>query len=97
MSFCKRKGAKFELFVYDKLKPVIPDLERLSGSGNRVVDKGDLRSKQVGILIECKHHRRVTDGDIARWFEKVAEEAKLQGLRPVLIFKENYGETLVVE
>jgi len=46
--------------------------------------------------IECKRVRRATRGDLAAWWAQTVAQADRAGLRPVLCYREDRGEWLVV-
>ncbi len=60
---------------------------RVSGSGNGVREKGDVRVEGTQELIECKHTSSTKKATIVRQFEKVAKEAYEEGYDPVLALR----------
>ena len=92
----KQKGNKFETEVMHKLRELEPAVARTSGSGSSYRDKGDLINFR-NYLIEAKHHKTVTWGKIMRWWHKIKKEAKTMNKTPLLIYKQNYQPTMVVE
>lgn len=84
----KRKGNKFENKVYDDIRAKGVLVRKNKGSGNAEDNKGDLETN--GLLIECKHYKKVNDKMIDSWMKKIFNEAIPLEKYPILIVKENY-------
>jgi len=93
----KAKGNKFENDVLRQCRVIHPASYKTLGSGNSKDDKGDIVFKNY--LIECKHMKDFTDGQLKGFFKKVSAEAMQrlidrggdikEGLTPLLVFKKN--------
>lgn len=91
----KKKGSSFENKILKQLRELdCLAAHKTLGSGNTADDKGDLVFPPY--LIECKHHKRLTKNTLMKFWEKICEEAEGQGLRPLLVYKENFRETMVM-
>jgi len=82
----KSKGNKFELMVFKDLRQYNPILKRTIGSGSSE-DDADLVDDRF--IIECKHHRELTQSQLNKFWKKLIEEAYKQKKTPVLVYKEN--------
>lgn len=89
----KSKGNKFENQVYDEIRGLGYWIRKNKGSGNADDNKGDLET--YNLLIECKHHKGVTDKQIMEWMEKIYTEATNVNKFGILIVKENYIKPIV--
>ena len=93
----KAKGNKFENEVLRQCRAIYPGSYKTLGSGNAKDDKGDLVFGKY--LIECKHMKDFTDGDLSRFFAKVKSEAdgRLEfGWIPLVVFKKNRRRPMVM-
>lgn len=84
----KAKGNSFENKIYDDVRAKGYFIRKNKGSGNAEDNKGDLETNNL--LIECKHHKKVTEGMVIKWMDKILLEAKPLDKYPILIVKENY-------
>jgi hypothetical protein len=91
----KAKGNKFENDVLRQCRKIAPESYKTLGSGNSKDDKGDIVFKNW--LIECKHMKDLTDGDLCKFFAKVSHEAsQREDFHPLLVFKKNRRRTMVM-
>jgi len=94
MVFGKSKGNKQENKIYRILKKIDTNTKKSLGSGNSKDEKGDIMFKNY--LIEIKHYKQVTDGLLNKWWRKIAKEARSENRIPILIYKENRRNEVVV-
>ncbi len=85
----KRKGNAFENYVKDAIQKrcnmEITLCRKTFASGAFEDDKGDV---VVGAyMIECKNYKKVTDGLINKWWDKIKEESEGGKKFPVLVNK----------
>lgn len=90
----KQKGNAFENKILKELRTIDPMSHRTIGSGNSKDDKGDIAFRNY--LIELKHHKSFTDGEIEKYWQKIKKEARAANKYPLLIYKENRRKTLVM-
>lgn len=90
----KSKGSQFELKILRQCKLVWPEAHRSIGSGSAKDESGDIFAGPF--CIECKHHKHFTDGQIEGFWKKINAEAKEQGKKPLLVYKENRRKALVM-
>jgi hypothetical protein len=83
----KKKGNKFEIFVYKDLRPWIPDIQRTLGSGSSERN-ADLETSEY--VIECKWWKVLTPTDLWKFWKKVEKQALARNKIPLLIFKQDY-------
>ena len=89
----KAKGNKWENFIYDDIRKLGYWIRKQKGSGCADDNKGDLET--YNLLIECKHHKKVSDKQISFWMNKIYEEALAEKKNPLLIIKINYKPAMV--
>lgn len=90
----KAKGNKFENEILHALRKLGLDAHKCLGSGNSVVDKGDLVCGDW--LIECKHHAKFSCHEISIFWMKILTEARGKSKEPLLVLKENHREALIM-
>jgi hypothetical protein len=83
----KGKGNKYENKIFKELREIIPEIHKTLGSGSSE-DDADLVCDEY--VIEIKHHKKLEENQIDRFFSKVFKQAVKRGKTPVLIYKENY-------
>ena len=89
----KRKGNAFENKVFKDLKAFLSEVAEIPvrktlGSGS---SESDADLKLVGNwVVETKCYKRLSDVELARFFDRVEIQATAFGRKPVLIWKENY-------
>jgi hypothetical protein len=89
----KHKGGNFENKVLKDLRGVVEIAYKSLGSGNTSDEKGDIVTRRF--MIECKHHRTFTDGEIDKYWIKLITEAEKEKKEPILIAKENRKDAVV--
>ena len=87
----KHKGNAFENYCKKAIQNAIGHevilCRKTFGSGSQPDDKGDL---VVGkYMIECKFHKKITEGKLKDWWRKIFLESNYDNKIPVLIYKEN--------
>lgn len=90
----KGKGNRYENIILKQLKVLEPMTHKTLGSGNSKDDKGDIRFP--GLLIEVKHHKKFSKGLLDKFWVKIVEEAKAEGIEPLLLYKENFKPAMVM-
>jgi hypothetical protein len=90
----KHKGSAFENKVLKEIREVVEIAYKSLGSGNTKDEKGDIITRCF--MIECKHHRTFTDRELDKYWVKLTKEAAVEKKEPILIFKENRREALVM-
>lgn len=91
-AYSKQKGNKMENEVFRDIRNIM-DCYKSIGSGNGL-DSGDLLTNCF--CIEIKHHKTLTDGQINNFWVKIVDEAAENNKEPILIYKENRREPLVM-
>lgn len=84
----KRKGSNFENHIMKELREIVPFVGKTLGSGSSE-DNADI--DHFGpFLIECKHHRTISEAELVRWWKKIVGQAEPVCKIPVIIYKENH-------
>jgi hypothetical protein len=81
------KGTRFELEVRDAFRAYGFDCDRVPNSGGLRI-KGDLYGN-LPVHVEAKHHERWS---LKEWLRQARADAPSEAI-PVVIFRENRGET----
>lgn len=92
----KHKGSAFESRIMRQLREIYPDAHRSMGSGcsNVADDKGDVVAGRF--MVECKHHAHFTRNELNKYWLKIVEEAAAAKKEPLLVFKENRCDDMVM-
>lgn len=90
------KGRAYEREIYKDLKPLIPDIRLTMGSGSGSIEKADLYSDELKIIIECKRWRKMPLKNLILFWDKLVKQAMDEQYMPYLIFRENMGESMVM-
>jgi glutaredoxin len=83
--YSKAKGNGWENQVFRDLRDAIECYKSI-GSGNGL-DAGDILTHCF--CIECKFHKKLTDGEVNKFWLKIVKEAEENHREPILIMKEN--------
>lgn len=92
----KAKGNRAETTIMRELREFFPDSHRSIGSGcsNVADDSGDVVAGPF--MCEIKHHARFSRGELNKYWLKIICEAEKAKKEPLLIFKENRRDTMVM-
>ncbi len=92
----KKKGTDFEREIVKSLKDIDPKIRRsiMSGAIGNILEteKGDLYCPGLNLTIECKRTEKIKPYE---FYEQAKEEAR-QDTIPVVVFRSNNRETLVL-
>lgn len=91
-SYSKAKGNAAENRVFRDLREIVSAYKSI-GSGNGL-DSGDILTNCF--CIEVKHHKKLTDAQILKFWLKIVKEAEENKREPLLIYKENNKEPRVM-
>jgi hypothetical protein len=92
----KAKGNSFESVVMREMRKLFPQSHRSMGSGcsNDKDDKGDVVAGPY--MIECKFHKSFTQKELQGYWLKINREAQAAQKEPLLVYKENNKEPMVM-
>ena len=90
----KNKGNRAEIKWYRDLKALNIPVVRSLGSGSSYDEKADLYTPNY--IIECKHYKKLTPGQITSFWTKVCQESNIMKKFPVLLYKENFRNPRVL-
>jgi hypothetical protein len=81
--------------VLRECRTIHPMSHKTIGSGNAADDQGDI-AFGTEFLIECKFHKKLTRKQVQTFFMKIEDEAERRSRIPLLVFKENNRDAMVM-
>lgn len=95
-SYGRIKGRAFEREIFKDLKPLIPDIRLTMGSGSGSIEKADLYSDKLALVIECKRYKKLSVNLTNKFWTKLVNYAAKIDYESVLIFKNNNEPIMVI-